>query len=238
MEATLVFVAALAGYFIGALSFARIFTHFISRQTNLQDIAITNEKSGESIQKRPSAASVSMALGWKAGCAVSLLDMLKVTSPVLAVKLLLPEQPYYLVTAAFAVLGNNWPVYYRFRGGAGISSIYGGLLVVDPLAIVVPALAGLLVGLLILRSFLVMFLLSLLLVIPWLWYRFENPAYWMYAVSVNVVYLITMTLDTIPYLRTKGPIMKERDVMAQMPMGRGMIKMMEYLRFPKPHREE
>lgn len=227
-------MSALAGYLIGSISFARVFTHHFSQQTDLQEIAIIHQQSGETIQKRPSAASVSMALGWKSGCAVSLLDMVKVTLPVLAVKLLLPDQPYFLVTATFAVLGNNWPVYYRFRGGAGISAIYGGLVVVDPLAVVVPALAGIFVGLLLVRSFLVMFLLSLLLVIPWLWFRFENPAYWIYAASVNILYLITMAIDTIPYLRTKGPIMKERDVMAQMPMGRGMIKMMDFFRFQKP----
>lgn len=234
MDIPLGFAAALIGYLIGSISFSRVVTHILSRNTNLQDVVIKDESTGEVYQKRPSAASVSMALGWKAGCAVSLLDMLKVTVPVLAVKLLFPDQPYFLLVAGFAVVGNNWPVFYRFHGGAGISAIYGGLLVVDPLAIVAPALVGILVGLLLLRSFLAMFLLSLLLVIPWLWYRFEDPAFWIYAVGVNVVYLINMAVDTKAYLRPGVKIMSERDVMQQMPMGRGMIKMMDAIRFSKP----
>ncbi len=234
MEYSLLFAAAITGYMIGSISFSRILTYFLSRRTNLQDVAIKDESTGEVYRKRTSAASVSMVLGWQAGCAVSLLDMLKVTAPVLAVKLLFPGQPYFLLVAVFAVVGNNWPVFYRFHGGAGISAIYGGLLVVDPLAIVAPALTGILIGLLVLRSFLAMFLLSLLLVIPWLWYRFADPAYWMYAVAVNIVYLITMAIDTRAYLRPGVKIMSERDVMLQIPMGRGMIKMMEALRFPKP----
>ena len=174
-----------------------------------------------------------MALGWKAGCSVSLLDMLKVTLPVLAFKLLLPGQPYFLLVAVFAVVGNNWPVFYRFRGGSGISAVYGGLLVVDPLAIVVAALGGLVVGLLMVRSFLVMFLLSMLLVIPWLWWRFDNPAYWIYGAAVNGLYLIVTVMDALPYLRPGTRMMSEREIMQQMPMGRGMIKMMDRLQFPK-----
>jgi glycerol-3-phosphate acyltransferase PlsY len=43
-----------------------------------------------------------------------------------------------------------WPAYYRFYGGFGISPILGGILVVNPLALVVTLPLGLLVGLLLL----------------------------------------------------------------------------------------
>ena len=161
MQPWLVFLTALIGYFIGSISFSRVITKRISASTNLKDVVITNKSTGETYQRRPTASTVSMALGWKNGCLVSLLDMLKVTLPVLAVKWLVPDQPYFLITAAMAVIGNNWPVFYQFKGGAGISAIYGGLLATDPFAIIVPALVGLFVGMLIFRSFFVMFILSL-----------------------------------------------------------------------------
>jgi glycerol-3-phosphate acyltransferase PlsY len=229
----LIFLTALVGYFLGSISFSRVVTRRISASTNLQDVVILNKETGETFQRRPTAASVSMALGWKNGVLVSLLDMLKVTLPVLAVKWLLPDQPYFLITAAMAVVGNNWPVFYGFKGGAGISAIYGGLLAIDPFAIIVPALIGLVVGLLILRSFIVMFLLSILLIIPWMAYRYDEPAFWIYGLVVGVLYLINMAVDSAPYLKSGGKIMKERDVMEQMPMGRGMLKMMDRMRFPK-----
>lgn len=233
MDLLLGLAAVVTGYLIGSISFARVVTHFISSKTDLDSIVVKDEVTGDVYQKRPTANSVSMALGWQAGCAVSLLDMLKVTLPVLALKLLLPGQPYFLILAAAAVAGNNWPVFYGFRGGAGISAIYGGMLVVDPLAIVAAAVVGMVVGLLLLRSFLAMFLLSLMLVIPWLWWRFEDPAYWIYGVVVNILYMIVMVVDTLPYLRPGARLMSEREIMQQMPMGRGMIKMMDAMRFQK-----
>jgi glycerol-3-phosphate acyltransferase PlsY len=228
----LVFLTALIGYFLGSISFSRVITRHISASTNLQDVVITNKSTGETFKRRPTAAAVSMALGWKNGCLVSLLDMLKVTLPVLAVKWLMPDQPYFLITAAMAVVGNNWPIFYRFKGGAGISAIYGGLLAIDPFAIFVPALVGLVVGMLIFRSFMVMFLLSVVLIVPWMAYRYDDPAFWIYGLVVGVMYLINMAVDAAPYIRSEGKIMKEREVMEQMPMGRAMLKMMERMRFP------
>jgi glycerol-3-phosphate acyltransferase PlsY len=63
-----------------------------------------------------------------------------------------------LLAAAAGLIGNNWPVYYRFKGGSGISAIYGGLLVIDPLAILVSAAGGLLIGLVICAASRLMFI--------------------------------------------------------------------------------
>jgi acyl phosphate:glycerol-3-phosphate acyltransferase len=230
MNISLFVLAALVGYLAGSISFSRIVTYFISRNTDLSKVVIKDEVTGAEFQRRPSALSASMALGWKVGCAVSLMDMAKVTLPVLAIKLLLPEHPYFLVTAAAAVAGNNWPIFYRFHGGGGISAIYGGLLVIDPLAIVVPAVGGMVVGLLVLRKLVVMFILSLLLIIPWLWWRFADPAYWIYALVVNGMYQATIVAETLPFLKPGVRPISDQEIMQQMPMGRGMLKMLAFFK--------
>jgi glycerol-3-phosphate acyltransferase PlsY len=54
----------------------------------------------------------------------------------------------YAVIAASAVVGHNWPVYFRLRGGRGLGPAAGALAVIHPqvffLAFLVGALAGLL----------------------------------------------------------------------------------------------
>ena len=55
------------------------------------------------------------------------LDMFKGAAPVLAVASLWGEQAS-LVTAAAAVLGHNFPVWLRFRGGKGMATTLGVLL--------------------------------------------------------------------------------------------------------------
>lgn len=233
MNAWVAILAAVIGYVFGAISFSRLVARFVSPEIDPAKIVIKDEQTGETFQRPAGAATVSMSLGWKVGCLVSLLDILKVALPVLAVKLIWPDANYFLFTAVLGVVGHNWPVFYRFKGGSGISAIYGGLLVIDPLAVIAPMIGGLLVGMVILRSFAAMFLLSLLFIIPWLWFRFHDPAYLWYGIAVNLVYLIAFARDTIPYLRPGARRMSEREIMAQMPMGRGMMKMMEKLGLQK-----
>ena len=67
-----------------------------------------------------------------------------------------------------AAVGHNWPIYYRFKGGRGISPIMGGMLVVDWLGVVITNLLGLLSDLVI-KSTLVSSGIWLILMIPWIW---------------------------------------------------------------------
>ena len=90
-----------------------------------------------------SSGSVRMHLGDKYGCLVGILDILKGTIPTLVFKWWLPDQPYYLLAAGMVVVGHNWPIYYRFHGGRGISSTLGAVLVIDWLGAVVTNILGL-----------------------------------------------------------------------------------------------
>ena len=74
------------------------------------------------------------------------LDILKGFLPTLVVKLLFPDQFYFLLAGLAAVVGHNWPIYHRFKGGTGMSTAYGALLVTDWLGAIICSVSGLLFG--------------------------------------------------------------------------------------------
>jgi acyl phosphate:glycerol-3-phosphate acyltransferase len=234
MSTALLIISAAAGYLIGALSFSRILSKIISSGTDLNHFGYRDEKNNVFVERLPTATTVSMALGWKAGCIVSLMDMLKVFIPTLIFKLLFPGQYYHLVAAIFGLIGNNWPVYYRFKGGNGLSAIYGGLLAVDPLAVPVTVVVGFVIGMILLRSMILAFVTPLLLLIPWFWIRMHDPVYVIYATAIVLLYAATLVPDILKYLKARetAPV-SERAVMESMPMGRGMLRMMDKLKLEK-----
>jgi len=130
---------------------------------------------------------------------VGLLDILKIVLPTFALKILFPEQPAYAMLAAVGgLMGHIWPVYYHFHGGSGFSAILGGLLVINwPAAIILP-IAGLLLGMVVFRNMVVASLSWIWLIIPWFWWRTDgDPAYMLYAVAVNIIFLLAMIPDVI-----------------------------------------
>lgn len=228
------FSAAAAGYFIGSISFSRVFSRIFSPDTDLKHFGYRDEENDVFVERLPTATTVSMAFGWKAGCAVSVLDMLKVFLPTLVLRWLFPDQYYFLVAAVFGLIGNNWPIYYHFKGGSGISAIYGGLLAVDPIAVPITIVVGFVIGMLILRSMILAFVLPLLLLVPWFWFRTHDPAYMVYSVFIILLYAATLIPDIRKYMKArKNAPISERDVMETMPMGRGMLKMLDKLNLEK-----
>jgi glycerol-3-phosphate acyltransferase PlsY len=146
-----------------------------------------------------SATSVRLQMGNRFGCLTSLLDMVKVALPTLAFRLLWPDSDAYLVAAACGVLGHNWPLFARFRGGYGQSPTFGGLMVIDWSGAVVVFVATLLVGI-VTRQIYVALLGGFLTLIPWFWLRYDDSALLLYAVAVNVAYAIKLLPDFRQYM--------------------------------------
>lgn len=227
-------ITAVGAYLLGSLSFARLVTARLAPDVDLSAVRVLDPKTGRTYRRSPNATTASMALGWQAGCLIGILDMAKALGPIIVLRYLYPAEHLHLVAAVFAVVGNNWPIYHGFRGGSGLSAIYGGLLVIDPLGLAVTVSTGLLVGLIVFRSMLLTFVLPLLLLVPWFWYRTADTWYVAYAAAINVLYLITMVADVRAYLpKDKGAVISERAVMEQMPMGRGMLKLLDKLGLKK-----
>jgi len=88
------------------------------------------------------ATNVVRAAGRKAGLLVLLLDALKGALPVwLSLELLSGDLATACLVALCAVLGHVFPVWLRLRGGKGVATAAGVLLVLAPLALGAGALA-------------------------------------------------------------------------------------------------
>jgi glycerol-3-phosphate acyltransferase PlsY len=70
-------------------------------------------------------------------------DMAKGALPVLVASLLRQPAWVEVVVALAAVAGHIWPIFNRFRGGKGVATAYGALLVLMPWAAVVAIAIGL-----------------------------------------------------------------------------------------------
>jgi glycerol-3-phosphate acyltransferase PlsY len=95
------------------------------------------------------ASTASIALGKNYGGSVALFDMLKAFIPILALKITFPDTPYGLIFSVFTIVGHNYPIYYRFIGGRGLSPMLGSLLVIEPIGMIFSLFASTLFGILI-----------------------------------------------------------------------------------------
>lgn len=196
MDYGLGLIALLVGYLIGSISFARIITGIFAPEADLGNLTIDMEENqGQEPVDSFGANATSMILGPKMGLTVAALDMVKVILPMLIVKYLSPEYPYYFFTSIGSLLGHNWPVYHKFRGGRGYAVIMGSLLVIQWQAILLTTLAGLFIGMVFFGSPMLCFFLWLWLMIPWMIY---------FGTSWELIYLIVVViifhLGTLPEL--------------------------------------
>jgi glycerol-3-phosphate acyltransferase PlsY len=225
-------VAAIVGYLFGAISFARLVVRIAAPHRDLTHTEVKVDGTDDGvIMTAVSATTVSMRLGTKLGFVTVVLDMLKIAVPTLIVKLLYPEAYYFLVTAAAGMIGHIWPLYHRFRGGRGLSAVYGGMFAIDPIGVFITSIAGMLLGLVVLRDMLAAYVGGLWLLIPWLWFRTHEVAYLLYAVVVNVIFLLAMLPEARQYirLRREGKVEDLSEVMQLTGMGRGIYKMAKRL---------
>jgi|GEM_PF-365908 len=196
-------LVALAGYFLGSISFARLIVRVFSPDEDISEVEVQLSASDTAFRSSVvSATTVNLQLGPRYGCLTSLLDMLKVAVPTLALKLWRPDTSYYLILAAMGTLGHNWPAFHGFRGGRGMSTILGGMVVVDWIGILLTTSVSFLVGTL-LRSFYFANRLSILLMIPWLWLRHEDLSLVAYAIAVNVMNGIAIIPEAREMLRLR-----------------------------------
>ncbi len=217
--------SAVLGYVMGSISMTRLIGRLFAPGVDFSRHDYKGLKGDTVSFDIASATNVSHKLGTKFGCLVSILDMLKVFLPTLYLRLAFPESPYFLVTAAMSVIGHNFPLFHRFKGGAGLSAAMGGLLVVDWLSVIVTPVAGMILGLGIGRDAYIASTLWLFLLIPWFWIRTHDLAHIVYSAVILASFLLATIPVTKQYikLRKKGP----EALLAfyrQVPMGRGLVK--------------
>jgi glycerol-3-phosphate acyltransferase PlsY len=237
MNVGIAVVAAVSGYLIGAISFARVVARIVAPGKDVTHTEMPIPGTDSTFRMNSvSATAVSIHLGPKYGCLTSLLDIVKVALPVAVFRFALPDQPYYLIAAVAGMVGHCWPIYYGFKGGGGLSAIYGGLLVISPVGVIATSLGGLLLGLLVFRNGLIVYMAGLWLIAPWLWFTTYDVGHLLYAIAVNVLFFVAM----IPEIKTsrdnqrRGIETGMESGMAMTPMGRMTLKLMYRLKLLKP----
>ncbi|MBP3194052.1 MAG: glycerol-3-phosphate 1-O-acyltransferase PlsY [Cardiobacteriaceae bacterium] len=123
MNTVFCLLAALFGYLAGSLSSAII----VCRIFGLPDPRTQGSNN-------PGTTNV-LRLGGKKAAAITLLgDVLKGVIPALILKLIFPEETMlWLLAGFFAFIGHIYPVFFAFKGGKGVATAAGVLLVWEPL---------------------------------------------------------------------------------------------------------
>ena len=236
MDLTALLVAFIASYLIGALSFGRIVAKLARPDVDLNDVEMRWANADEPYRLQSIGGNTaSMKLGPRLGCMVGILDILKVFIPTLVFRLLYPEQYYFLVAAVAGFIGHCWPIYYRFKGGRGISAFYGGMFAIDPIGAFFVAITAMVIGMAVLKELLLVYMGGVLLAIPWLWFTTQNPYYVAYALAINVLFILAMLPEINQIIRFRRKYGKG-DIqvgMEQFPMGQEMIKLMNRFKLKK-----
>ena len=120
-----IIVCLLFGYLFGCFS-----TGYIIGKINKVDITKYGSKSS-------GTTNALRTLGAKAGLFTLIGDMIKAIIPVLLVKhVIFFDNEYVLLLALYTglgvVIGHNYPVFLKFRGGKGIASTGGTMVAYDP----------------------------------------------------------------------------------------------------------
>lgn len=110
-----------AAYLLGTVSVATV----LARRSGRDALA---EGSGN-----PGATNVARLAGWRAGLLVLVLDFAKGAVPA-AIGLVFVSRTFGLVLGAAAVLGHVFPATRRLRGGKGVATAAGVMVVLYPLA--------------------------------------------------------------------------------------------------------
>jgi glycerol-3-phosphate acyltransferase PlsY len=227
MDPLLTLLAAVVGYLCGSISFARLVTKLAAPQEDITRTEIDVEGSEEKmVMSVVSATTVSMHIGPKFGFVTVVMDMLKIAFPTLAFKHLVPGTSYFLISAATGMLGHIWPLYYGFKGGRGMSAVYGGMFVIDWIGVLATSLGGMVFGLFVLRDFLVAYMAGIWFIIPWLWFRTHDVGHLAYAIAVNIMLALAMIPEAKQYVKFKreGKGADLSEAMQLTGMGRGIYK--------------
>jgi glycerol-3-phosphate acyltransferase PlsY len=183
--------AALAGYLVGSISFARIVGGRVAR---LQDLTVTEyeiDKAGTRIVSRGvSPAGIGLRAGGRWGFLAALLEIAKAFIVTMVFVVVAPGSGADYAAATGAVIGHAYPIYYRFVGGFGQSPILGSLIALEWIAVPVVTGGGYGIGILVADA-LVAYEGWPLLVVPWAIWR-GDLGFMAFAVVVNAVYWFRM----------------------------------------------
>lgn len=225
MNWSVALLAAAVGYLLGSISWARVIMRFAAPEEELTGMELDTGSPEAFHVSTVGGTAISVKLGAKYGGLTAILDILKALLPTVAFRLAYPDQPYHLLTATLALVGHNWPLYHGFKGGRGLSPMLGGFFAVDWLGTLLTNVVAMILGLGVLRSVLVTYTAGTWLMVPWLWFRTNDWRYVVYALVVNLLFVVAM-IPEVRMMRDRRRRGVQGDFAGSMeaiPMGR-MIK--------------
>ena len=104
-------LACLAGYLLGSLS-GGIITSRLAHGPDLHTVG----------SKSTGASNVQRTMGWKYGLITFFFDAVKGILACFAAEMITGSHMAALLAGLFCVIGHNWPVFFRFRGGKGVAT--------------------------------------------------------------------------------------------------------------------
>lgn len=133
---TLAIIAIAASYLLGSVSFSIIIARLMGK------IDIRQHGSGNA-----GATNTLRVLGKGPGIAVFLLDIVKgVAAVALGYALNGDDYAWLPVVCGLAsIIGHNWPIFFRFKGGKGISTTVGAMVSLAPLPVVIAGVIAILI---------------------------------------------------------------------------------------------
>ena len=124
------FIVILISYLIGSFSSA-FFIGKIFMKIDIREFGSGNAGATNAIR----------VMGKKLGFSTFILDVFKGILAVLISRAILGDNGGY-IGGIFAVLGHNWPLFIGFKGGKGVATSLGVILIFHPLTAIVCVLLG------------------------------------------------------------------------------------------------
>ena len=110
------FLAIVLSYLVGSISFSVLYGKLI------KGVDVRNHGSGNA-----GATNTLRVLGIGPAITVLTLDLLKGMGSVFLARSLSPEEWLPVACGIAAIIGHNWPIWFRFKGGKGIATAIGVL---------------------------------------------------------------------------------------------------------------
>ncbi len=192
----------LSGYLIGSVSFTRIIGKLVLPGENLEYTTVQVKGTNDNFSFRSvSATTIRARAGAKYGIITSILDISKATIPILITSRYLDSPSYAFLMSLSVILGHDFPVYHRFRGGRGVSCLWGSLIVFDWTAIPTTSVLSMGIGLFIIDDAFVAYLSTPIYLIPWAFFFAGVSQFSAYAIAVNVIYWVALIPELREYMK-------------------------------------
>ena len=183
-------LAFFSAYLLGSISFAYI-------AGRMKGVDLRFEGSGTL-----GARNVKRVVGKSAAFAVLLLDLIKGAGAVYLAGLISKSDQAAMTGWLGVICGHGWPLFLRFKGGKGLASSVGALMVISPLILAAELAIGAI--LLALKRQVYLSATVMVLLFPPLAYLLGKPEMFPISIPVSVVILILHRHNIRDMIKRKG----------------------------------